>query len=73
MPSAKSKTSAAESLAILSTIALASFVFAMLYFARAILIPLALAALLTFLLQIYYGMLIICIPRKLTGLISLNL
>jgi predicted PurR-regulated permease PerM len=50
MPSPKSKTPATEALAILSTVALTSFVFAMLYFARAILIPLALAALLTFLL-----------------------
>jgi predicted PurR-regulated permease PerM len=50
MPSPKSKTSATEALAILSTVALTSFVFAMLYFARAVLIPLALAALLTFLL-----------------------
>ncbi len=50
MPSPKSKTSAADALAILSTVALTSFVVAMLYFASAILIPLALAALLTFLL-----------------------
>ncbi len=50
MPSPKNKTSAADALAILSTIALTSFVVAMLYLASAILIPLALAALLTFLL-----------------------
>lgn len=50
MPSPKSKTSAADSLAVLSTIALTSFVVAMLYLASSILIPLALAALLTFLL-----------------------
>lgn len=50
MPSPKSKASAADALAILSTVALASFVIALLYFASAILIPLALAALLTFLL-----------------------
>ncbi len=50
MPSPKSKTSAADALAILSTVALTSFVVAMLYFASAILIPLSLAALLTFLL-----------------------
>ncbi len=45
MPSPKSKTSADNALAILSTVALTSFVVAMLYFASAILIPLALAAL----------------------------
>jgi predicted PurR-regulated permease PerM len=50
MPSPKSKTSAADALAIISTVALTSFVVAMLYFASTILIPLALAALLTFLL-----------------------
>jgi predicted PurR-regulated permease PerM len=50
MSLAKSKTSAADALVVLSTVALTSFVIAMLYFARDILIPLALAALLTFLL-----------------------
>jgi predicted PurR-regulated permease PerM len=50
MPSHKSKPSAADALAILSTVALTSFVVATLYFASEILIPLALATLLTFLL-----------------------
>jgi len=46
----KSKPNVADSLAVISTVALASFIIALLYFARDILIPLALAALLTFLL-----------------------
>jgi len=46
----KSKTVPGDALAVLSTVALASFIVATLYFARSILIPLALAALLTFLL-----------------------
>lgn len=50
MPPPKTKTSVTDALAILSTVALTSFVVAILYFASAILIPLALAALLTFLL-----------------------
>ncbi|MEO7319865.1 MAG: AI-2E family transporter [Chthoniobacteraceae bacterium] len=50
MPASKTKTAAADSLAILSAVALISFIIATLYFARDILIPLALAALLTFLL-----------------------
>jgi predicted PurR-regulated permease PerM len=50
MPAAKSKTTIADSLAVISTVALASFVIALLYGAREIFIPLALAALLTFLL-----------------------
>src|SRR5690349_9414258 len=51
MPISKLKsTTAATALAGLWTIALASFILATLYFARELLIPLALAALLTFLL-----------------------
>jgi predicted PurR-regulated permease PerM len=50
MTAPRSKSSATDALVILSTVALTSFVIAMLYFARGILIPLALAALLTFLL-----------------------
>ncbi len=50
MSSPNRKTTASESLGVLSTLALASFVVGMLYFAQDILIPLALAALLTFLL-----------------------
>lgn len=50
MPSPKNKTSAADALALLASVALSTFVIGMLYFARDILIPLALAALLTFLL-----------------------
>lgn len=46
----RKKVSAAQSLEIISNLLLASFIFAVLYFARALLIPLALAALLTFLL-----------------------
>jgi predicted PurR-regulated permease PerM len=50
MSALKTKTNAADALAVISAVALTSFVIAMLYFARDILIPLALAALLTFLL-----------------------
>lgn len=46
----KSKSTIADALAILSTVALTSFLIAMLFFASAIFIPLALAALLSFLL-----------------------
>ena len=46
----KSKTTAADALVILSTVALTSLVGALLYVARDLLIPLALAALITFLL-----------------------
>ena len=51
MQARKSKNAAAEALVGIWTIALAAFVIATLYFARDILIPLALAALLTFLLS----------------------
>ena len=47
----KSKTAAADALVGLWTVALTAFLIATLYFARPILIPLALAALLTFLLS----------------------
>ncbi len=50
MQTPKSKTAAADALVGLWTIALAAFVVAGLYFTRELLIPLALAALLTFLL-----------------------
>jgi len=50
MPSPKRKTTAADALSVLSTLTLTSFIVGMLYFAQDILIPLALAALLTFLL-----------------------
>ena len=50
MPTPKRKTTSAESLAVISAVALTSFVFATLFFARELLIPLALSALLTFLL-----------------------
>jgi predicted PurR-regulated permease PerM len=50
MHSPKTEPSVADALAILSTVALTSFLIAMLYFASEILIPLALATLLTFLL-----------------------
>lgn len=50
MHTPKSKTSTGDSLTVISSVALSSFVIGMLYFARDILIPLALAALLTFLL-----------------------
>jgi predicted PurR-regulated permease PerM len=46
----RKKVPAAESLEIISNLLLAAFIFGMLYFARELLIPLALAALLTFLL-----------------------
>src|SRR5688572_7232180 len=45
------RNTAADSLAVLSTLALAAFVLAMLAVARSVLIPLALAGLLTFLLS----------------------
>jgi predicted PurR-regulated permease PerM len=47
----KSKTAAADALVGLWTVALTAFLITTLYFARPILIPLALAALLTFLLS----------------------
>ncbi len=50
MPALKSKTTATDALAVLSTIALTTFIVATLFYAREMLIPLALAALLTFLL-----------------------
>ena len=50
MPIPKRKPNAAVALSVISNILLAAFVFAALFFAREILIPLALAALLTFLL-----------------------
>src|SRR4051812_41174323 len=50
MQTPKSKTTATDAIVGIWTIALTSFVIAMLYFARDLLIPLALAALLTFLL-----------------------
>jgi len=46
----RKKVSAADSLEMISNLLLAAFVFAVLYFARDLLIPLSLAALLTFLL-----------------------
>src|SRR5258708_29433870 len=51
MHTPKSKTTAADALVGIWTVALAAFVIATLYFARDILIPLALSALLTFLLS----------------------
>jgi predicted PurR-regulated permease PerM len=51
MQTAKSKTAAADALVGLWAVGLTSFVIATLYFARDFLIPLALAALLTFLLS----------------------
>src|SRR3954469_2252916 len=50
MPLLKSKTTSSDALAVISVVVLTSFVVGMLYFAREILIPLALAALLTFVL-----------------------
>ena len=51
MKAPSSRTTSADAIVGLWTIALASFVMALLYFARDLLIPLALAALLTFLLS----------------------
>jgi predicted PurR-regulated permease PerM len=51
MQTARSKTVATDALVGLWAVALTSFVIAALYFARNFLIPLALAALLTFLLS----------------------
>ncbi|MEA3187872.1 MAG: hypothetical protein QOD99_1702 [Chthoniobacter sp.] len=51
MQAPKSKTAAADALVGIWTVALTAFVIATLYFARDLLIPLALAALLTFLLS----------------------
>src|SRR5580765_2979348 len=50
MPALKSKNTATDALVGIWTVALASFIVATLYFARELLIPLALSALLTFLL-----------------------
>src|SRR4030095_12745063 len=55
MQTARSKTAGTDALVGLWAIALASFVMATLYFARDFLIPLALAALLTFLLSTLVG------------------
>ncbi|MEY2539204.1 MAG: hypothetical protein QOG67_2944 [Verrucomicrobiota bacterium] len=55
MPRPKSKTTAADALVGLWTVALTAFVIAALYFARELLIPLALAALITFLLSPLVG------------------
>ena len=55
MPRPKSKTAAADALVGLWTVALTAFVIAALYFARDLLIPLALSALLTFLLSPLVG------------------
>src|SRR4051812_45379972 len=51
MASLKTKTTATDALVVLSTVALTTFIVATLYFARELLIPLALSALLTFLLS----------------------
>src|SRR4029453_14860547 len=51
MPALKTKTTATDALVILSTVALTAFIVATLYFAREFLMPLALSALLTFLLS----------------------
>ncbi|MEA3208509.1 MAG: hypothetical protein QOE70_1566 [Chthoniobacter sp.] len=51
MPALKTKTTATDALVGLWTIALTAFIVATLYFARELLIPLALSALLTFLLS----------------------
>src|SRR5436190_4700206 len=51
MPALKTKTTATDALVGIWTIALATFIVATLYFARELLIPLALSALLTFLLS----------------------
>ena len=51
MPALKSKTTATEALVGLWTLTLTTFIVATLYFARELLIPLALSALLTFLLS----------------------
>ncbi len=51
MPALKSKTTATDALVGIWTIALAAFIVATLFFARELLIPLALSALLTFLLS----------------------
>jgi predicted PurR-regulated permease PerM len=51
MPALKTKTTATDALVGLWTIALTAFIVATLYFARGVLIPLALSALLTFLLS----------------------
>ena len=55
MPRPKSKTAAADALVGLWTVALTAFVIAALYFARDLLIPLALSALLTFLFSPLVG------------------
>ena len=55
MPTPKNKIAAADALVGLWTVALTAFVIAALYFARELLIPLALSALLTFLLSPLVG------------------
>ena len=51
MPTLKTKITATDALIGIWTVALATFIVATLYFARELLIPLALSALLTFLLS----------------------
>jgi predicted PurR-regulated permease PerM len=55
MPRPKSKTASAQALVGLWAIALTAFVIATLYFARELLIPLAVSALLTFLISPFVG------------------
>lgn len=55
MPRPKSKTASAQALVGLWAIALTAFVIATLYFARELLIPLAMSALLTFLISPFVG------------------
>src|SRR4026209_135177 len=50
MPSINTKTSTSDALLVISTVAVHAFIVGALYFAQDILIPLSLAALLTFLL-----------------------
>ena len=60
MPRPKSKTASAQALVGLWAIALTAFVIVALYFARGLLIPFALSALLTFLISPLVGRLERC-------------
>jgi predicted PurR-regulated permease PerM len=73
MPRPKSKTASAQALVGLWAIALTAFVIATLYFARELLIPLALSALLTFLISPLVGRLERWLGRIVAVLLAVGL
>ena len=73
MPRPKSKTASAQALVGLWAIALTAFVIATLYFARELLIPLAVSALLTFLISPLVGRLERWLGRIVAVLLAVGL